>query len=81
MNGMGKLLYRHFGFSLSEADGTFSCRYPIGEATWEKENFMADPSQLVGTFVEAAEEEGLDLDSISDTTVLLRDAWQEDDGP
>jgi len=36
---------------------------------------MADPSQLVGTFVEAAEEEGLDLNSISDTTVLLRDAY------
>jgi len=35
---------------------------------------MADPSQLVKAFFEAAEKEGLDLNSISDTPLLLRDA-------
>jgi len=40
---------------------------------------MADPSQVVEAFFEAAEEEGLELDLISDKTFLLKDAhrWRE----
>jgi len=43
---------------------------------------MTDPSQVVEAFFEAAEEEGLELNSTSDTSFLLRDAhiWRED-GP
>jgi len=40
---------------------------------------MTDPSQVVEAFFEAAEEEGLNLNSISDTPFLLRDAraWRD----
>jgi len=58
----------------------FSCRYPIEEATWEKEKFMTDPSQVVEAFFEAAGDEGLNLNSISDTPFLLRDAHAWRDG-
>lgn len=44
---------------------------------------MADPIHLVEGFVEAAEKEGLDLDSEPFRTVLLRDAkrsgWREEE--
>ncbi|KAF5357014.1 hypothetical protein D9756_006536 [Leucocoprinus leucothites] len=57
--------------------------YPIGEATWEKESFMVDPSRVIRAFAEAAQKEGLDLDPNPFMSVLLRDAkrcgWREDD--
>ncbi|KAF9445725.1 hypothetical protein P691DRAFT_675055 [Macrolepiota fuliginosa MF-IS2] len=48
--------------------------YPIGESTWEKESSMANPTELIESFVNAAEKEGLDLDTDPNATVLLKDA-------
>ncbi len=47
-------------------------RYAIGKATWEGEDAMADPDTLINEFNQAAQREGLELNTSS--KILLQEA-------
>ncbi|XP_006463336.1 hypothetical protein AGABI2DRAFT_225041 [Agaricus bisporus var. bisporus H97] len=57
--------------------------YPLGEATWQEDDTMGNPAELIADFVRATRKEGIDLDRDPNRTVLLKDAqragWTMDD--